>query len=174
MYVSNIDGQRLLDNGIRVTIFSYIEELIRPPPEPYTPAAQWINEHVPAGDSIWVMPDYATYPLMFHAPGALYAWQLEWPPRPDFAKLPRIHFIGQEPPDYLIAFGPSLPGMAQAIRNLNRPDVSYKQVATINVFWKDLYRPELIWRTFQPISNFDPKTQAVYVFQRVGPPISVH
>jgi hypothetical protein len=174
MYVSNIDGHRLLNNGIRITIFSYIEELLSLPPEPYTPAAQWINEHIPVGDSVWVLPDYATYPLMFHAPNALYAWQLEWPPRPDFAKLPRIQFIGQEPPDYLVAFGPYLREVAQGIRNLNRPDVSYKQVATINVFWKDLYRPELIWRTFQPITDFDSKTQAVYIFQRVAPPIPAH
>ena len=173
-FVNPATGQHLLDNGIRVTLLSYIEELISPPPEPYTPVAQWINDHVPEGDSVWVQPDYSTYPLMFHAPRALYAWQLDWPPRPDFASLPRIHFLGQEPPDYLIAFGPYLKEIPEAIHNLNRSDVSYKQVATINVFWRDLYRPELIWRTFQPITNFDPAKQAVYIFQRVNPPISTH
>jgi hypothetical protein len=170
--VSNADGRPLLDNGIRSTILDYIEELISPQPEPYTPVAQWINASVPEGGSIWVLPSYAAYPLMFHAPRALYAWQLNWPPRPDFAGLPPIHFIGQQPPDYLIAFGPSVEEMAQGIRSWNRPDVSYKKIKTIDVFWRDLYRPEIIWRTFKPITDFDPQTQAVYIFQRTRPPIS--
>jgi hypothetical protein len=169
-----LNGGPLLDWGFRSTILCYAGELLHPLPEPYTPTAQWINGHVPAGGTIWVLPEYANYPLMFHAPDALYAWQLTWPPRPDFAGLPRIHFVGQVPPDYLIAFGPSLDEMAQAIRHWNRPDVSYQRVATIDVFWKDLYRPELFWRTFQPITNFDPNSQAVYIFQRTRPPIAAH
>jgi hypothetical protein len=166
-----LNGGPFLGPGFRSTLISYVGELLHPPPEPYSPTADWINRHVPEGCSIWVLPDYATYPLMFHAPRALYAWQLDWPPRADFAGLPLIHFKGQIPPDYLIAFGPSLNQMAQAIQSLNRPDVSYKEVATIDVFWKDLYRPELFWRTFAPIKNFDPGTQAIYIFQRTRPPV---
>jgi hypothetical protein len=169
-----LNGGPFLDGGFRSTILSYAGELLHPPPEPYTPTAQWINDHVPDGESIWVLPDYATYPLMFHAPRALYAWQLSWPPRPGFAGLPPIHFRGREAPDYLIAFGPSLTEMVQAIQGWNRPDVRYEQAATIHVFWKDLYRPELFWRTFTPVTNFDPGTQAVYIFKRTQPPISAH
>jgi hypothetical protein len=169
-----LNGGPFLNSGFRSTILSYAGELLHPPPEPYSPTAQWINEHVPEGDSIWVLPDYATYPLMFHAPKARYAWQLKWPPRPDFAALPPIHFMGLEPPDYLIAFGPSLNDMARALQSWNRPDVSYEPAATIPVFWKDLYRPELFWRTFKPVANFDPNSQAVYIFRRTQPPIPAH
>jgi hypothetical protein len=138
-----LNGGPLLHSGFRSTILSYLGELVHPPREPYTPTATWINQHVPEGDSIWVLPDYAIYPLMFHAPRALYAWQLNWPPRPDFASLPLIQFLGQEPPDYLIAFGPYLTEMAQAFQSWKRPDLNYKPVTMINVFWKDRYRPEL-------------------------------
>lgn len=164
----------LHQNGFHSTTLSYIGELLHPPPEPYTPVAEWINDHVPDGGTIWVLPSYATYPLMFHAPNALYAWQLPWPPRPDFAALPRIHFIKQEPPDYLIAYGPGLATMRQALHQWNRPDVSYKNVANINIPWKDFYRPELFWHSFTPITDFDPKTEAIYIFQRTKPPISAH
>jgi hypothetical protein len=164
-----LNGGPFLDGGFRSTIVSYVGELIHPPAEPYTPTADWINEHVPEGGSVWVLPDYATYPLMFAAPGALYAWQLPWPPRADFDNLPPIHFIGQQPPDYIVAFGPSVSQMVQTIQNWNRDDVSYRQVATIPVFWKDLYRPELFWRTFRPLPNFDLRSQAIYIFQRIKP-----
>jgi len=166
------NGGPLVTGGFRSTLLSYLEELRDPPSEPYTPTANWINEHVPEGGSIWVQPDYMTYPLMFKAPRALYAWQLGWPPRPDFAGLPPIQFMGQEPPDYFVAFGPSLGAMEQTIGSWNRPDVSYRQVATINTFWKDMYRPELFWRTFTPITGYDPGTQAIYIFQRTKPPIA--
>ncbi|HUB65948.1 MAG TPA: hypothetical protein VL981_00525 [Candidatus Methylacidiphilales bacterium] len=165
-----LNGGPLLDCGFRSTLVSYIGELIHPVPEPYTPTANWINEHVPEGASIWVEPGYAPYPLMFHAPRALYAWQLMWPPRPDFAHLPIIYFAGQKPPDYLITFGPWLDVVMKGMQLWNRPDARYTLVTTIPVFWKDCYRPELIWHKFEPIRNFDLQKQAVYIFQRVAPP----
>jgi hypothetical protein len=55
---------------------------------------------------------------------------------------------------------------------MNQPGVNYAQVATIDIFWKDLYRPELFWRTFEAVKGYDPKTQAIYVFKRTSPPIS--
>jgi hypothetical protein len=124
---------------------------------------------VPEGKSIWVLPDYAAYPLMFHAPRAVYAWQLPWPPRADFARLDPVNFQGLQAPDYLVAFGPALGEMARTLQSWNRPDVRYQPVATLDVFWKDTYRPELMWRTFAPITGFDPKTQAIYIFERVSP-----
>ncbi|MCE0499452.1 MAG: hypothetical protein LV481_16040 [Methylacidiphilales bacterium] len=155
---------------LRSTLLSYLGELSLPQTEPYTPTAQWINDNVPEGKSIWVLPYPAAYPLMFHAPKARYAWQLEWPPRPDFASRPPIDFIGQEPPDYLIAFGPSLEDMARFLQAWNRPDVHYQPVKTIDVYWLDKYRPELYWRNFQSTTDFNHDTEAIYIFQRVAPP----
>jgi hypothetical protein len=163
------NGGPRLGPGLRSTLFSYIGELLHPPTEPYTPTAKWINENVPEGKSIWVLPGYAAYPLMFHAPRAVYAWQLAWPPRFDFAQLAPINFQGRQAPDYLVAFGPALSEMERTLQSWNRPDVQYKPVATIDVFWKDAYRPELMWRTFAPITGYDQKTQAIHVFKRVSP-----
>jgi hypothetical protein len=165
------NGGPLLFDGVQSTLASYARELLNPPPEPYTPTADWINANVPDGESIWVLPDYSTYPLMFRAPRALYAWQLDWPPRPDFAQLPAIHFRGQVPPDYLVAFGPFVGQMAQTLQSWNRPDLRYEQVATLPVFWHDLYRPELFWRSFTPVTGFDPNQYGVHIFKRTSPPI---
>jgi hypothetical protein len=174
VFGSNLfNGGPLLPGELRSSIVNYAGELLDPPPDPYTLTSDWINEHVPEGASIWVLPDYSTYPLMFRAPRALYAWQLAWPPRPDFADLPKIHFMGQEAPDYLITFGPSLRVMEQALKSWNRPDVSYAHEATIDIFWRDLYRPELFWRTFSAVKGYDPNSQAIYIFKR-NSPAAVH
>ena len=50
---------------------------------------------------------------------------------------------------------------SDAIASWNRPDVSYTQIATID--WKEM--PELFWRTFQPVTNYDRSTDAIYVFR---------
>jgi hypothetical protein len=166
-----LNGGPFLSWGLRSTILSYLGELSVPQTEPYTPTARWINDNVPEGSSIWVEPFYAVYPLMFHAPNAVYAWQLTWPPRLDFAGLPRIQFMGQTPPDYLIGFGPATGQMLQALKNSNRPDLKYRQAATLDVYWQDSYRPELYWRNFQSTTGYDPRSQAVYIFKReVVPP----
>src|SRR5580658_728455 len=168
-----LNGGPFLAWGLRSSILSYLGKLSLPQTEPYTPTARWINDSVPEGKSIWVEPYYAVYPLMFHAPRALYAWQLSWPPRPDLAKLPRIHFLGQEPPDYIIAFGPSVQNVAKFLQNWRPSGVRYQKVKTIDTYWLDKYRPELYWRSFQSKTNFDPDTEAIYIFQRVLSPASV-
>ncbi len=44
----------------------------------------------------------------------------------------------------------------------------YEHAATLNTFWKDLYRPELFWRTFRPVGRFDPDWEAIQIFRRKG------
>lgn len=161
--VSN-DGP-LLWSDTRSTIAAFVGELLNPPPDPYTAASKWVNENVREGESIWVVPDYMTYPLMFHAPKAVYAWQLEPDNKdPQFAGLPPIHFKGRVPPDYILAFGPVVQQIRQILPNWQ--GVSYEEAARIDCFWKDLYRPELFWRSFTPIKNYNPALEAIYVFKR--------
>ncbi len=71
----------MFDGGLRSAIVSYVQELARPPGDPYTTTAHWVNANVPSGCSVFVAPEYMVYPLMFHAPRALYAWQFAAPPR---------------------------------------------------------------------------------------------
>ena len=87
-----LNGGPLLYCGFRSTIASYLGEMVRPPDDPYTLTAHWINQHVRDAETIWVLPNYATYPLMFHAPKALYAWQLTDPPEPQVRALARHSF----------------------------------------------------------------------------------
>jgi hypothetical protein len=150
------------------TLASYLSELISPPDDPYAVTAKWIREHVRERESVWVAPDYMAYPLMFHAPQATYAWQLAVNNHdPQFAALPPIHFQGRVPPDYIIAFGPVVRQIAQMLQNWN--PVRYERVATLDCFWKDMYRPELFWRTFMPITHYNKQLEAIYIFKRIAP-----
>jgi 4-amino-4-deoxy-L-arabinose transferase-like glycosyltransferase len=150
----------------RVTIVKFIGEIVRPVPDPYSNAIEWINKNVQLGQSIAALPSYYTYPLMFHAPQALYAWQLNPGQRgtAQFKDLPAIHFIGEGLPDYIITFGPIVD---ELIREFHPPPgVVYDTAAILDVFWKDLFRPELMWRTFEPVTVNKDKGEAVYIFRK--------
>lgn len=164
-----LNGGALLCGEYRSTIANFVGELLNPPPEPYSPTAAWIRNNVRQGSSIWVLPDYMNYPLMFHAPDAVYAWQLNPEKRAEeeFKNLPVIHFKGVELPNYIIVFGPTVIQIRGLLEQWRQQGIQYDQIYTINTFWKDLYRPELFWRTFKPITGYDPDTQAIYIFKHI-------
>ncbi len=134
-------------------------------------AVEWINEFVQKGESIWVMPEYMGSPLMYHAPHPVYAWHLEYSRKQEkqFASLPPIHFIGLVPPDYFIFFGRTQVENKISIQLLNGKYFTYKVVKALDVFWDERIRPEMFWRSFRPIENFNKEFEGVYVYQRVTP-----
>ena len=148
-------------------VLLYGGELLNPPADPYRLVASWINEHVSPGDTVWVLPDYMAYPLMFHAPSAIYAWQLPHDPPPELRGLNPAMYKGRTLPDYLICFGPD------ALRTVSGPrfltPTHAHAIAAIHFFWHDLYRPELAWRMFAPITDYQPEREAIQIF-RLGTP----
>ena len=131
--------------------------------------ASWVAKNIPADSSIWVLPEHMAYPLMFHAPEAVYAWQLNAIQRMEgqFSKLPPIHFKGVKMPDYIIVFGPLVVQVREMLKQWKTEGVHFENISTIDVFWKDLYRPELFWRSFTTIPVAEKETQCVYVFKRI-------
>lgn len=161
-----LHGGPLLWSGARSTIWELVREISDPPSDPYRIASDWVKAAVPAGRSVWVLPDAMAYPLMFHAPHAIYAWQLPAPPSGQFTGLPRIHFRGLQAPDYVLVFGPAVQQVGPLLAEWGRLGVNLELVTRLDHYWSDQHRPELIWRRFDRVTNFDPHTEAIYVFGR--------
>jgi hypothetical protein len=161
------DGGSLTDRGI-FTLSEFIAEITADNLDPYSMTAAWVNKNIPDNASVWVMPGPMTYPLMFHAPGPVYAWQLPYPPQGQFVGLPDIFFRRKIPPDYMICFGPVYQAILRSFKESKRSDLNYKHIATINCFWKDVNRPELFWRSFTPITVFNRELEAIYVFKHAA------
>lgn len=162
-----INGGPFLASGARSTIAEFSRELLSPPPEPYSLAANWVVQNVKPGESVVVLPDYMVYPLMFKAPHPVYGWQFKNVDKPGFRDLEDIHFEGRVPPDFFIIFGPVVSDFLKASSQWSREGCRYEHFATINTYWKDLYRPELFWRTFRPVLQFDPNWEAIQIFRRI-------
>jgi hypothetical protein len=89
------------------------------------------------------------------------------PQRADFRNLPDIHFKGRVAPDYMIRFGTNgeSADFPQAIDFLTTQGFQYRLINTIHLNWKDLYRPERIWRSFTTVA---PKQgEEIYIYQKI-------
>lgn len=150
----------------RSTILDYVRELIAPPPSAYRAVSDWINQNIREKESVVVLPTYSTYPLMFHAPKAIYVWQLK-EKSGQFSELPDIHFRGKIPPEYVIAFGPFIDQARQAFTELEARGVHYRQLRRIDRYWYDLTRPELFWHSFREVKEFSRDNEAIYIFKKV-------
>ncbi len=153
--------------SIHSNFVRFLGELIVPPPSAYAATAEWINRNVAPRQTIWVILEYAAYPLMFHAREPVYAWQLKDPPSEQFKHLPGIHFEGRIPPDYIIVFGPG-PYPKSTLKWLEKWKHSswqnYSLIHTIPLYWYDLIRPELFEHAFRKVTNFDPNKRGVFIF----------
>jgi len=162
-------GKFLTEGRISSVPIAWWNELLHPIEEPYRPVADWIRKNVPPRATIWVEPDYMMYPLMFHAPEPVYAWQLENSSDPQWAQLDPIHFKGRERPQYVIVFGPSVTQVLPVLQQMGDGNGIYQQIGQINCFWKDLYRPEVFWRSFRTIQSAGRVNENVYIFHRRKP-----
>ncbi len=156
----------LAQDRFRSTVIEFTKELISPPPSAYRVTSAWINQNLTEGDTLWVMPSYAAYPLMYHAPKPTYAWQLKGVSE-SFKGLSAIHFMYQIPPDYVIAFGPYVGIVQDELVALEKRGVHYVQIQQIDQYWYDLTRPELFWHSFRKIENYSSTSEAVYIFKRI-------
>lgn len=154
------------DGVFRSTIFEYMNELLNPPTSAYGETARWVNEHLSPEDSVWVVPSYATYPLMYHAPGPLYAWQLDKRTE-EYKELPIIHFKEEEIPDYIIGFGVYVYQAQQMMANYALNGTTFQRVQQIPYYWYDLTRPELFWHAFDPVKDYSKEDEEIYIFKRV-------
>jgi hypothetical protein len=151
----------------RSTPLAFLEELRSPQRSAYREASDWLRANVPDGATVFVQPDYATYPLVFHAPALRYMWQLRQDQRPQYPMLEDHHFKYLGVPDVLVAFGPDVNGLRGLVAQAQVRGVTYEETR-LDVMGPDRTRPELFWRSFTTPSLDDAGTQGTYVFRRAG------
>ena len=148
---------------LRSTIASYLTELAIPVPEPFTPTAAWLNEHVQAGQSVWVVPGYVSLPLMFLVPKIVYAWQLPPHSEGQYSKLPPIHFYQRQAPDYIVTFGANV-FMADDARKAGD---RYELAKYLPIEHEDKFRAELNKHAFTSIPHEGNDIWGVHIFKKV-------
>ena len=153
---------------IRSTLVTWLGELARPQDQAYRAASAWLNANAKPLETVYVLPEFATYSLMFHAPTQVYAWQFSPEKRAEYPMLPKAHFKGVILPDIVVMFGGYQNYDADTVNQMMAAEgFQYKLVASLDVFGRDQTRPELFWHSFVTTPVTNPKTDGTYVFQRV-------
>ncbi len=155
-------------NGIehRSTLVAWLTELKDPPRQAYREAADWLAANAPAGATVVVRPEFAVYPMMFHAPTLQYMWQFDPGRRGEYPMLPEVHFRFMGLPDYVVSFGPEVNWSRSLVGQLGQRGVQFEPEVRLDVAGGDRTRPELFWRSFTttPVGNAD--FEATYIAKR--------
>jgi hypothetical protein len=152
----------------RSTLWLWLYELVSPQRSAYAESAAWLNTNVEPGALAFVLPDYALYPLMYHAPPLKYMWQFGEDKRAAYPMLPDHHFRFHGVPDVIVAFGSEAGRARELVEQLRRHrGVAYREMY-LDVSGPDSTRPELFWRTFTTIHPRNPRSQGTFIFRRLA------
>lgn len=127
----------------------FIGELLQPQEDPYTPTAEWILQNVPPGSLVAVAPMFARYPLMYHAPNAVYGWQLRAETAAKrFPGVDARQVRGVDVPDYLVCFGLGSQLLTEDLSQQLPAGMAYTMATVIDRYSVEQFRPEIYLRRF--------------------------
>ena len=88
---------------------------------------QWIKEHVRPGETIWVLPEYMQYSLMYYCSGTAVRLAIANAAGKAVRKSAEHSFFGMGlPPDYFIIFGLEKFRAEEVIKRLKTIDIEYR------------------------------------------------
>jgi hypothetical protein len=133
---------------LRSTMSWYVWELADPPPSTYDLVDDWLDVHAHAGESVLVIPDFATYPLMFHNRRLIYAWQLDEKRASELGDVAPINIRGRVAPDWIVSFGDKRQEDDLFRTEIAKLGATYERVARFEISAVDRSRPEMVWHRF--------------------------
>ena len=151
----------------RSTLWAFLQELRHPPAQGYRAAVDYLKAHSSPGQTVFVLPDFGVYPMMFHLPQLRYMWQFSEGKRAAFPMLPDWHFRFRGIPDWMVAFGGDVGHIRNLVRQMEASGIRYEPEVRLGVFGPDRTRPELFWRVFATAPVGNPDGDDTYVFRRV-------
>jgi hypothetical protein len=156
--------QRLV---LRSTPLAWYGEVRTPMRSAYAESAEWLNRNTFAEALVHVTPNYALYPLIFHAPRLRYMWQFGQEHRATYPMLDAHHFRGSGVPDVIVAFGNHVNEARGLVAQLKRRGIEYEPEIWLDVRSPDQTRPEIFWwRPFETEPQNRAQNQGTFIFKR--------
>lgn len=174
---SNLFSLTPANTEFRWLLPAYIAEVSRPYPTANEAAADFLLQNARQDDRVLAAPDYLDYPIQFYAGDKIrLCSQLDDRTLLPLARLRGLNaplFMEENFPDWILCFGAQgdtrdmLAYFGRRHQEAGKPvRNSYRLVQVLDVYSGETQRPELPWHSFGPRRDFDPRSQAVYIFQR--------
>jgi hypothetical protein len=175
---TNIFTFDLSSEGFRLLFPEYLHEIHNDYPSPYKAIEAFFQRNGNPDDSIYAIPEYANYPIMFYLGDKFrICCVLNKDTKLPIEKIKTFNaplFVEDNFPKWLIALGASH-DTREMLNFFSRPHIEGNKVTTyiyklekiLDVYAHETYRPELPWHSFRPIRHFNRSTDAVYIFRRM-------
>jgi len=158
--------------GLHSRLVQYVGEVMND----YTTGSEavscYIEEEISTEECIFIVPTYMNTIQLYYHPQHKFCGLVT--NQATFAKkhageLRADLFWENAVPDYVIAGGRPPDQMSQLLTELYGRS-TYELEAVLPVFWANVTRPEIPWRSFSPISIQDPLVHGVLIFHRTSEP----
>ena len=157
---------------------AYIAEVHREYPTAYRAVSRFLREKADRDDTFFAYPYYSNYPLMFYVGDRLKLcctlFHDSHLPEKTVRELGAPLYFEENEPVWFISFGSHemtgklLDYFSEEKRKNGRiVRHKYELMTTLDVYWYQSNRPEIIWHKFGPKKDYDRTHEAVYIFKRM-------
>jgi 4-amino-4-deoxy-L-arabinose transferase-like glycosyltransferase len=157
---------------------AFLREVHNPYPTSISETADFLKSHAKQDETFYAYESNYIFPVMFYVGDKLRACCVvsheSKIPQKTIEALNAPLYVEENFPDWLILFGNNTPGAKTALDYFSRPHSEngrpvayrYNPTRTLNVYYGDDSRPEILWHRFGPRRPIDPKTEGVLVFHK--------
>jgi len=158
--------------GLHSRMVQYVGEVMNDYTTGSEAISQYIEEVISPEECIFIVPTYSKQIQMFYNPEHKFCGHFT--NKAPFAikhagELRADLFWENAVPDYVIVGGRPPDQVSQMLTELYGRS-TYELEAALPVFWANVTRPEIPWRSFSQIPIQDPLVHGVLIFHRTGEP----
>ncbi len=158
--------------GLHSRFVQYVQEVRNDYTTGSEAISKFIQEEISTEECIFIVPTYAKQIQIFYNPEHKFCGHFT--NKAPFAikhagELREDLFWENTVPDYVIVGGRTPDQMSQFLTVLYGHS-TYELEAALPVFWANVTRPEIPWRSFSPIPIEDPLLHGVLIFHRTSEP----
>lgn len=158
-----------LKPNISSPMLGYIHEIQNNYITPYEAIVSYLDEHSQKYNRVYISPSYMNFPVMFYLGDKLVFCGLldknTALPKEKIKALNNELFIGETIPDWIIICG--IQNMPEnLLKRLSQQGIKYQLINILNIYWQDTTRPEPLWHSFTPVSNFNPLNEGILILKK--------
>jgi 4-amino-4-deoxy-L-arabinose transferase-like glycosyltransferase len=165
--------------GFRLLLPAYVAEIHTRFDSPYDAVVRFLRDNASQDDIVYALPEYTLNSIHFYLGDVLKIHGiLRHPvalPQESLKSINAPLFIDDTAPNWFISFGLRME-TSKMLLFFSRGNYHYgcylayslctSYKTRLNVYWRNMTRPELPWHSFGPVKDFDERIEAIYVFQR--------
>jgi len=166
---SNIFSPSFYFSQPRTLLPACVRDIIKPPLTSIGMVGGFLSKEAGVNDTVWWTPHFMGKPLQYLIGNRVLlsgGASISSPGADHLESLRRDLILENASPDWIIAFGLQ-PDLPSALKYFSESKgVNYTLAKVLNVYWGQFQRPELPWHRFAGETQFDPATEAVYIFHK--------